>query len=186
MFKAQKMDAFIMNHNIDNPFMQQLESKNEGIRFMRIDADLTDTFKSKTSKKAAKELEEKEKELCEKIRKAIKNDKLEVKLVKLKDKKVSSMLTVSEEARRLADMMKMYAMNGMSMGDFGNNEGQTLVLNANHPLVQYVMDNKDADNASMICEQLYDLARIQNAPLEGDAMAAFVARSNEIMMTLAQ
>ncbi|MBO4458448.1 MAG: molecular chaperone HtpG [Butyrivibrio sp.] len=185
MFKAQKMDAFIMNHNIDNPFMQQLESKNEGIRFMRIDADLTDTFKSKTSKKAAKELEEKEKELCEKIRKAIKNDKLEVKLVKLKDKKVSSMLTVSEEARRLADMMKMYAMNGMSMGDFGNNEGQTLVLNANHPLVQYVMDNKDADNASMICEQLYDLARIQNAPLEGEAMAAFVARSNEIMMTFA-
>ncbi|MBR4671388.1 MAG: molecular chaperone HtpG [Butyrivibrio sp.] len=185
MFKAQKMEAFIMNHNIDTPFMQQLESKNEGIRFQRIDADLTDTFKSRTSKKVAAELEEKEKELAEKIKKALKNDRLNVKLEKLKDKKMASMLTVSEESRRMADMMKMYAMNGMAMGDFGN-EGQTLVLNANHPLVQYVMDNKDAENTTMICEQLYDLARIQNAPLEGDAMSAFVARSNEIMMALAK
>ena len=185
MFKAQKMEAFIMNHNIDVPFMQQLESKNEGIRFARIDADLTDTFKSKTSKKAQAELEEKEKELSEKIKKALKNDKLTVKLEKLKDKKMSSMLTVSEESRRMAEMMKMYAMNGMSMGDFGN-EGQTLILNANHPLVQYVMDHEDSDNTKMICEQLYDLARIQNAPLEGEAMSKFVARSNEIMMVLAK
>ncbi len=185
MFKAQKMEAFIMNHNIDTPFMQQLENKNEGIRFQRIDADLTDTFKSRTSKKVAAELEEKEKELGEKIKKALKNDKLNIKLEKLKDKKMASMLTVSEDSRRMADMMKMYAMNGMAMGDFGN-EGQTLVLNANHPLVQYVMDNKDAENTTMICEQLYDLARIQNAPLEGDAMAAFVTRSNEIMMALAK
>ena len=183
MFKAQKMDAFIMNHNIDVPFMQQLESKNEGIRFARIDADLTDTFKSKTSKKVAAELEEKEKELSEKIKKALKNDKLTVKLEKLKDKKMSSMLTVSEESRRMAEMMKMYAMNGMNMGDFGA-EGQTLILNANHPLVEYVMEHGDDDNTKLICEQLYDLARIQNAPLEGEAMTKFVARSNEIMMNI--
>ena len=185
MFKAQKMDAFIMNHNIDVPFMQQLEGKNEGIRFQRIDADLTDTFKAKTSKKAAKELEEQEKGLSEKIKKALKNDRLTVKLEKLKDKKVSSMLTVSEESRRMAEMMKMYAMNGMSMGDFGN-EGQTLILNANHPLVQYVLENEDGANTRMICEQLYDLARIQNAPLEGEAMTRFVQRSNDIMMLLAK
>ncbi len=185
MFKAQKMEAFIMNHSIDVPFMQQLESKNEGIRFARIDADLTDTFKSKTSKKAAKELEEKEKEIAERVKKALKNDKLTVKLEKLKDKKLSSMLTVSEESRRMAEMMKMYAMNGMGMGDFGN-EGQTLILNANHPLVEYVMEHEDDKNTKLICEQLYDLARIQNAPLEGDAMTKFIARSNEIMMVLAQ
>ncbi|WP_022777904.1 molecular chaperone HtpG [Butyrivibrio sp. AE3009] len=185
MFKAQKMDAFIMNHNIDVPFMEQLERKNEGIKFLRIDADLTDSFKSKTSKKAAKELEEQEKGLAEKIKKALKNDKLTVKLEKLKDKKVSSMLTVSEESRRMAEMMKMYAMNGMSMGDFGN-EGQTLILNANHPLVQYVLENEDGANTRMICEQLYDLARIQNAPLEGEAMSKFVMRSNDIMMLLAK
>ena len=183
MFKAQKMDAFIMNHNIDVPFMQQLESKNEGIRFQRIDADLTDTFKSKTSKKDAKALEEKEKELSEKIKKALKNDKLTVKLEKLKDKKTSSILTVSEESRRMAEMMKMYAMNGMGMGDFGN-EGQTLILNANHPLVEYVMEHEDDDNTKMICEQLYDLARIQNAPLEAEAMSKFIARSNEIMLNV--
>ncbi len=185
MFKAQKMEAFVMKHNIDTPFMQQLESKNEGISFKRIDADLTDTFKSKTSKKAAKELEEREKEISEKLKKALKNDKLVVKLEKLKDKKVSSMLTVSEESRRMADMMKMYALNGMSMGDFGT-EGQTLILNANHPLVQYVMENNDEKNTSMICEQLYDLARIQNAPLDADAMSRFIERSNEIMMILAK
>ncbi|RKM61368.1 molecular chaperone HtpG [Butyrivibrio sp. CB08] len=185
MFKAQKMEAFIMNHNIDVPFMEQLERKNEGIRFARIDADLTDTFKSKTSKKAAAELSEKEKELAEMVKKALKNDRLTVKLEKLKDKKMSSMLTVSEEARRMADMMKMYAANGMSMGDFGN-EGQTLILNANHPLVEYVMEHGDDKNAKMIVEHLYDLARIQNAPLEGEAMSRFVARSNDIMMVLAQ
>jgi molecular chaperone HtpG len=185
MFKAQKMEAFIMKHNIDVPFMEQLERKNEGIKFQRIDADLTDTFKSKTSKKAAAELEEKEKELSEKMKKALKNDKLVIKLEKLKDKKVSSMLTVSEESRRMADMMKMYAVNGMDMGgmDLG---GQTLILNANHPLVQYVLDNGDGEHTRMICEQLYDLARIQNAPLEGDAMTKFVQRSNDIMMILAK
>ncbi|MBE5822668.1 MAG: molecular chaperone HtpG [Butyrivibrio sp.] len=185
MFKAQKMEAFIMNHNIDVPFMEQLERKNEGIRFARIDADLTDTFKSRTSKKAAAELEEKGKDLAEMIKKTLKNDKLTVKLEKLKDKKVASMLTVSEESRRMAEMMKMYAMNGMSMGDFGN-EGQTLILNANHPLVEYIMEHKDGDNSKMIAEQLYDLARIQNAPLEGEAMSKFIARSNEIMMVLAK
>ncbi len=185
MFKAQKMEAFIMNHNIDVPFMEQLERKNEGIHFQRVDADLTDTFRSKTSKKAQEELAEKEKSLSERIKKALKNDKLTVKLEKLKDKKTSSILTVSEESRRMAEMMKMYAMNGMGMGDFGN-EGQTLILNASHPLVEYVLEHEDGDNTKMIMEQLYDLARIQNAPLEGEAMSRFVARSNEIMMILAK
>ncbi|WP_408070793.1 molecular chaperone HtpG [Butyrivibrio sp. JL13D10] len=185
MFKAQKMDAFILNHNIDVPFIQQLESKNQDIRFQRIDADLTDTFRSKTSKKAEKEFEEIEKNIGEKMKKALKNEQLVVKVEKLKDKKISSMLTVSEETRRMQDMMKMYAANGMMMGDLGMG-GQTLILNANHPLVKYVMDNQDSDNVSTICEQLYDLARIQNAPLDADSMTKFIQRSNEIMMLLAK
>ncbi|MCR5675307.1 MAG: molecular chaperone HtpG [Lachnospiraceae bacterium] len=184
MFRAQKMQAFILNHNIDMPFIQQLESRNEGIHFARIDAELGDEFRGKTSKKAAEELEEEEKKLEKKLRKALKNDKLAVKLQKLKDKKVSAMLTQSEESRRMADMMKMYAMNGMPMmGDFGA-EGQTLILNANHPLVKYVTEHEDGDNVKMICEQLYDLARIQNAPLPAEAMTKFVARSNDIMLLL--
>ncbi len=185
MFKAQKMDAFILNHNIDVPFIQQLESKNQDIRFQRIDADLTDTFKSKTSKKAAKEFEEIEKNIGEKMKKALKNEQLVVKVEKLKDKKISSMLTVSEDTRRMQDMMKMYAANGMMMGDLGMG-GQTLVLNANHPLVKYVMENEEGENVTTICEQLYDLARIQNAPLDADAMTKFVQRSNDIMMLLAK
>ncbi len=185
MFKAQNMEAFILNHNIDVPFIQQLESKNQDIRFQRIDADLTDTFKSKTSKKAAKEFEEIEKNIGEKMKKALKNEQLVVKVEKLKDKKISSMLTVSEDTRRMQDMMKMYAANGMMMGDLGMG-GQTLILNANHPLVKYVMDNEEGENVSTICEQLYDLARIQNAPLDAEAMTKFVQRSNDIMMLLAK
>ncbi len=183
MFKAAKMDAVILTHNIDQPFISQLESKNEGIKFQRIDADLTDTFKAKTSKKAEKEMEEQAAGLLEMMKKALKNDKLNVKLQKLKNKKIASVITLSEESRRMQDMMKMYAMPGMDMGAFGG-EGETLVLNANHPLVEYVVANKDDENTAMICEQLYDLAKLQHEPLSPEAMSKFIARSNDIMMML--
>jgi len=186
MFRQAKMDAVILTHNIDQPFISQLESKNEGIKFQRIDADLTETFKSKTSKKAAKEMEEQAAELAKIIQKALKKDKLNVKVEKLKNKKVASMITLSEESRRMQDMMKMYAMNGMGgMGGFGE-EGETLVLNANHPLVQYVCEHKDGEHTKLFCEQLYDLAKLQHAPLEAEAMTKFIARSNEIMLLLSK
>ncbi|MCM1252283.1 MAG: molecular chaperone HtpG [Clostridium sp.] len=184
MFKAAKMDAVILTHNIDQPFVSQLEAKNEGIKFQRIDADLTDTFKAKTSKKAEKELEEQAEEVSKLMKKVLKKDAITVKVEKLKNKKISSMITLSEESRRMQDMMKMYSMPGMDMGMFGNKEGETLILNANHPLVQYVLEHKDGENVKMICEQLYDLALLQQAPLEPEAMTKFVARSNDIMMLL--
>ena len=186
MFKAAKMDAVILNHNIDQPFVSQLEAKNEGIKFQRIDADLTDVFKSKTSKKAEKEMEEQAEAISKLMQKALKKDSIKVKIEKLKNKKISSMITLSEESRRMQDMMKMYSMQGMGgmdMGMFGK-EGETLVLNANHPLVQYVVEHQDGDNVKMICEQLYDLALLQQGPLEPEAMTKFVARSNDIMMLL--
>ena len=185
MFRAAKMDAVILTHNIDQPFISQLESKNEGVKFLRIDADLTDTMKAKTSKKAEKEMEEQAEAIAAIMKKALKNDKITVKVEKLKNKKVSSVITLSEESRRMQDMMKMYSMNGMDMGGFGA-EGETLVLNANHPLVQYVVEHQDGDNVEMICEQLYDLARIQHAPLAPEAMTKFITRSNEIMLLLAK
>ncbi len=184
MFKAAKMDAVILTHNIDQPFVSQLESKNEGIKFQRIDADLTDTFKAKTSKKAEKEMEEQAEEIAKIMKKVLKKDSITIKVEKLKNKKISSMITLSEESRRMQDMMKMYSMPGMDMGMFGNKEGETLILNANHPLVQYVLENKEGENVKMICEQLYDLALLQQAPLEPEAMTKFVARSNDIMMML--
>ena len=185
MFKAAKMDAVVLTHNIDQPFVSQLEAKNEGIKFQRIDADLTDTFKAKTSKKAEKEMEEQAEAIAKLMKKAIGKDGVKVKIEKLKNKKISSMITLSEESRRMQDMMKMYSMPGMDMGAFGK-EGETLILNANHPLVQYVLEHQDGDNVKMICEQLYDLALLQQAPLEPEAMTKFVARSNEIMMLLAK
>ncbi len=182
MFKSAKMDAVILTHNIDQPFISQLEAKNEGIKFQRIDADLTDSFKTKTSKKAAKEMEEQAEEIAKIMKKALKKDNLSVKVEMLKNKQISSMITVSEESRRMQDMMRMYAVNGMDMG-FGQ-EGETLVLNASHPLVEYVLDHKEGDNVEMICEQLYDLALLQNAPLKPEAMTKFIARSNDIMLLL--
>ncbi len=183
MFKAAKMDAVVLTHNIDQPFVSQLEAKNEGIKFQRIDADLTDTFRAKTSKKAEKEMEEQAEEIAKLMKKILKKDAIKVKIEKLKNKKISSMITLSEESRRMQDMMKMYSMPGMDMGNFGK-EGETLILNANHPLVEYVLEHQDGENVKMICEQLYDLALLQQAPLEPEAMTKFVARSNEIMMML--
>ena len=182
MFKQAKMDAVILTHSIDQPFVSQLESKNPNVKFKRIDADLTDSFKAKTSKKAQKELDEAAEEIGKAMKKALKRENLTVKLDKLKNKKVASMLTISEETRRMQDMMKMYG--GGKMPGFGSEDGATLVLNANHPLVQYIMEHKDGENVMLMCEQLYDLAVLQNAPLSPEAMTKFIARSNDIMLLL--
>jgi len=185
MFRKAKMDAVVLTHHIDQPFISQLEAKNEGIKFQRIDADLTDAFKAKTSAKAAEELKAKEEELSKLFKKVTKQDNVAIKLEKLKNKDVSSMITLSEESRRMQDMMKMYAASGMDMGMFGK-EGQTLVLNANNKLVQYVLEHQDGENVSLICEQLYDLAMIQHAPLDAESMTKIVNRTNKIMLLLAQ
>ena len=186
MFRENKMQAFILEHTIDQPFIQQLEAKNEGLHFARIDADIQEALKSRTGKKAAENLKAEAEKLEKVIRKAVKNDKLSVKLENLRDKKTASMLTVDEQSRRMADMMKMYAASGM--GGFGLDEyakeGQTLILNAKHPLVKYIMEHEDDKNTKMVCQQLYDLAQIQNAPLSAEDMAGFVVRSNEIMLLL--
>ena len=183
MFKKANMDAVVLPDKIDQPFVSQLESKNEGIKFARIDADLTDTFKDTNSEKEDEELTKKSEEISEVFKKAVKNDKITVKVEKLKNEDIASMITVSEESRRMQDMMKMYAMPGMDMGMMGR-EGETLILNANNKLVAYVLDNQTGENVDIICEQLYDLALIQQAPLQPEAMTKFIDRSNRIMMLL--
>ena len=150
----------------------------------RIDADMTDAMKAETSEEMEKELEAQAESLGKLVKKALNNDKLTVKVEKLKDEKISSVLTVSEETRRMQDMMRMYSMPGMDMGGFGGGEGETLILNANNGLVQYVTDHQEGETVEMICEQLYDLAKIQQAPLSPEAMTKFIARSNEIMMMM--
>ena len=181
MFKEANMDAVILEHNIDQPFVQQLEAKNEGVRFLRIDSDVTENLKEEVSEEELKDITE---TLGETFKKALNNDKLEIKVEKLKNPSVSSMLTMSEESRRMQDMMKMYSMQGMGMDMFGG-AGETLILNANNALVKYIVDNKESENVPMICEQLYDLAVIANKPLAPEKMTEFIARSNKIMMMLA-
>ena len=184
MFKAEGQDAVILTHNIDSAFISQLEQRNEHVKFQRIDADLTDRFKEEVSEEDAKILEENKETLTEVFRKALANDKLEVKVEKLKNENVASMVTLSEESRRMQEMMKMYNMYGMDPSMFGTDV--TLVLNANHPLVQYVLEHKDGEHTEMFCKQLYDLALLSNKPLNPEEMTEFVKRSNEIMMLLAK
>ena len=184
MFKKEGLDAVILSHNIDSPFITQMEQKNEHIKFQRIDADLTDHFKEDVSEEEKETFKEKTDSLVEIFRKALGNDKLEVKVEKMKDENVASMITLSEESRRMQEMMKMYGMSGMDPSMFGTNA--TLILNANHPLVEYVVEHKDGENTEMFCHQLYDLAMLAHKPLSPEEMTEFVKRSNEIMMKLAK
>ena len=181
MFKEEGKDAVILKHNIDSPFISHLEMKNEKIKFQRIDADLTEDFVEESDAEALKETTD---SLTEIFRKALGNDKLEVKVEKMKNENISSMITLSEESRRMQDMMKMYGMDASMFG--GGNEGQTLVLNAGHPLVQYLADHKDSEQAPVICRQLYDLAQLSHGTLTPERMTEFIRRSNEIMLMMAE
>ena len=182
MFKEEGIDAVILTHNIDQPFITHLEGKNENVKFARIDADLSDSFKEETSEDELKDVTE---TLTETFKKALNKDNLIVKVEKLKNTSISSMITLSEQDRRMQDMMKMYSMPGMDPSMFGG-QGLTLVLNANNDLVKYIVDNKDGENTPMMCEQLYDLALLSHAPLSPEQMTNFIARSNKIMELLAK
>ena len=183
LFKEEGIDAVIMPAAIDNPFISHVEQKHEGLKFLRIDTDLNASFKEevKEDDEAFKKTSE---ELTEVFKKALNNDKLDIKIEKMKNASVASMITVSEETRRMQDMMKMYSMGGMDMSAFGAT-GETLVLNANHPLVKYVLENKEGENTVKICEQLYDLASLAHGQLSPERMTNFVNRSNDIMMIMA-
>lgn len=189
MFKKAKLDAVYLEQLIDTSYISYLESKNEGLRFLRIDSDLDKAFTKRTSKKDQEELDEKAQKLQERLRELTGNEKIEVKLQNLKNKEISSMLTVSEEQKRMEDMMMQ--MGRMGMDDPGFEQllsPGVLVLNNDHELVCYLLEHiaGDADpgNSDMILEQLYDLARLANSPLKPEEMSGFIARSNKIMLLL--
>ena len=183
LFKEEGIDAVIMPAAIDNPFISHVEQKHEGLKFLRIDTDLNASFKEEV-KEDDEAFKKNSEELTEVFKKALNNDKLDIKVEKMKNASVASMITVSEETRRMQDMMKMYNMGGMDMSAFGAT-GETLVLNANHPLVKYVLENKEGENTVKICEQLYDLASLAHGQLSPERMTNFVNRSNDIMMIMA-
>ena len=182
MFKEQGQDAILLTHNIDSAFITYLEQKQEDVKFMRIDADVHESLKDEVSEDEKEEFQKTSDSIVEIFRKELGNDKLDVKVEKLKDDNVASMAVLSEESRRMAEMMKMYGMSGMDPSMFGTQA--ILILNANHPLVKFVVEHKRSKNVSIICKQLYDLAMLAHKPLNPEEMTAFVQRSNEIMMLL--
>lgn len=184
MFKEEGLDALILTHNIDQPFITHVEYKNMKVKFQRIDADITDSFKDETLKKDKKILKSNTSSMTKLFRKVLGKEKLEIKVERLKNDKISSVITLSEESRRMQDMMRMYNMSGMDTSEFGG--GETLVLNANHKLVEYIITNEKSEHTPMICEQLYDLALLSHKPLDAEAMTRFIQRSNDIMVLLAK
>ena len=182
MFKAQGQDAIILSHNIDSAFVTYLEQKHQDVQFLRIDADVHDSLKDEVAEEEKEDFRKTADSLVEIFRKELGNDKLDVKVEKLKDDKVASMAVLSEQERRMAEMMKMYGMGGMDPSMFGSQA--TLILNANHPLVKFLVEHKRSKNVPVICKQLYDLAMLAHKPLSPEEMTAFVQRSNEIMMLL--
>lgn len=183
MFKEEGLDAVLLTHNIDSAFITQLEQRNPNVRFQRIDAEVTDHFKEEVTEEEKEEAKKLADDVTEVFRKALNNEQLDVKVEKLKNDSVASVITLSEQTRRMQEMMKMYGMDG---GMYGAGNDATLTLNANHPLVKYVVDNKDGENVPVICEQLYDLAMLANQPLSPEQMTKFVERSNQILMMLAK
>ena len=182
MFKKQGMDAVILSHNIDSPFITQLEQRNDRVRFQRIDADITEHLKEEISEEEKEAFKATRDDLMGLFRKILGNDKLNVNVEKMKDESIAAMITLSEQSRRMEEMMKMYGMSGMDASMFGTDA--TLVLNVNHPLVKYVLEHKDGEHTDMICHQLYDLAMLAHKSLSPEEMTAFVKRSNDIMMLL--
>ena len=184
MFKENGMDAVILHHNIDAPYLQHVEQKREDVKFERIDADVTGSMKAEEADE--EKLKADTESLAELFKKAIGNDKLTIQVQSLKDEKIASMLTIQEEGRRMQDMMRMYSMNGSGMDMDLFAPAQTLTLNENHALVRYLLEHKDSEHAEMFAKQLYDLASLANAPLKPEAMTEFISRSNEIMLLLAK
>ena len=183
MFREQGLDAVVLPHLIDQTFIQRIEMEHEGVKFLRIDSDLADVFKEETSEEEKQALEETQQKLTDLFRKALGIEELEVKAEKLKDAETSAVITLSEEVRRMQDMMRMYGMNNAQVP---GGEGQTLVLNTSNALVQYVLANPDGENTELFCHQIYDLALLAHMPLGAEEMTKFVARSNKIMELLAK
>lgn len=180
IFKSAGKDAVVLPHSIDVPFISTLEMKRDNVKFLRIDSDMTDDMRSEEVAEDTKASYDK---LSEKVKTALHNERLKVSVQLLKNDEISSVITISEESRRMQEMMKQYGMMGMDPSMFGG-EGETLVLNANHPLVKELLENNHEDLFDMICEQLYDLASISHSPLSPERMSAFIKRSNELMLKL--
>ncbi len=179
IFREQGVDAVYLVDPIDSTFITYLEQRNREVQFLRIDSDVTDILKENLSEDDAKESTKK---LADIFKKATGIDQLIVKAEKLKNPEVTSMITVQEQTRRLAEMMEMYGMDNSPTGMGA--QGETLVLNLNNPLVQFVMDHPEKENTDLLCQQIYDLAKLSNHPLKPEEMTAFVARSNKLLNLL--
>ena len=152
--------------------------KNEGLKFLRIDSDISEDMRE--AQAADEEAKKAQEVLSETFKKALGNDKIKVEISPLKNENVASVLLVSEESRRMQEMMKQYGMLGMDPSMFAN-EDETLLLNSKHELVKKLLENPEEANTALICEQLYDLAGLSQGKLSPERMTKFIERSNKLL-----
>jgi molecular chaperone HtpG len=185
MFKEQSQQAVLLSTNLDAPFISYLESYETGIKFNRIDADLTDALKDKESD--IKGEEKQYEDLQTQFRKILNDEKLKVEVQALKSEGISSVILLSEQSRRMQEMSKMFG--GMNMPGMFQDE-LTLVLNRNHNLVNILLTIKDEadkkDAVDLIARHLYDLAMLSHKPLPTEQMTAFIERSNKLLEMVTQ
>ena len=183
IFKEHKKEAVYLTERIDSAFITELEAKNEGLRFQRIDADFQEAMQEKLSEEEQKNLQSLSEKLEKSFQKNLAKDKLKIKLERLLSNTPAALLSISEESRRMQEMMKMYAISGMPMGELPLEE--SLVLNEKHPLVDYLLKHEsllETEEGKLLEEQIYDLARIQNSSLNGEEMKQFVDRPEKLLL----
>ena len=178
MFKEANKQAVVLPHNIDMPFIQSLEAKMKDVKFIRIDGELSEELAGKEHSETEKENFDK---LVQRAKDYLAQDKLNIEVKSLKNEKIASLLIISEESRRMEDMMKQYAMMGLDPSMFGGNTDKTLILNSSHSLVQKLLATENKENEKLIIEHLYDLAELSNSSLSPERMSAFIQRANTIL-----
>lgn len=179
MFKNQGLNAVVLPSMMDTHFISLVEMKQTGVKFKRIDSAINDISDNTEKDDSTKEQEEK---LIEKFKNEIKDDTLKIEVQSLKDDSIPAVILLGEQSRRMQEMYKAYGQQMAGMADMFHDEF-TLVLNSNNSLIKKI-DTLNDEDANLVIDHVYDLAKISHSPLPAEQMTKFIERSNKLLEKL--
>ena len=179
MFKNQGLNAVVLPSMMDTHFISLVEMKQTGVKFKRIDSAINDISDNTEKDDSAKE---QEKKLIEKFKNEIKDDTLKIEVQSLKDDSIPAVILLGEQSRRMQEMYKAYGQQMAGMADMFHDEF-TLVLNSNNSLIKKI-DTLNDEDANLVIDHVYDLAKISHSPLPAEQMTKFIERSNKLLEKL--
>ena len=179
MFKNQGLNAVVLPSMMDTHFISLVEMKQTGVKFKRIDSAINDISDNTEKDDSTKEQEEK---LIEKFKNEIKDDTLKIEVQSLKDDSIPAVILLGEQSRRMQEMYKAYGQQVAGMADMFHDEF-TLVLNSNNSLIKKI-DTLNDEDANLVIDHVYDLAKISHSPLPAEQMTKFIERSNKLLEKL--